>query len=136
MNYQVVIDYINRKYGKDVKKSVMYDRIAEWRHWLEGNVKGFHEFHKKMDLNDDTKSVKLHRHKTNMLLKGSEDWASILLNEKTRIVIEDEKSQEFVMGKDEISGVFGTMISGGMRMNWWRLPGGAVQAPSRYMSAR
>ena len=107
MNYQVIIDYINRKYQKDVKKSVMYDHIAEWRHWLEGNVKGFHDFHKKMDLNDNEKSVKLHRHKTNMLLKGSEDWASILLNEKTRIVIEDEKSNEFVMGRDEISGVFG-----------------------------
>lgn len=107
MNYQVIIDYINRKYQKDVKKSVMYDHIAEWRHWLEGNVKGFHDFHKKMDLNDNEKSVKLHRHKTNMLLKGSEDWASILLNEKTRIVIEDERSNEFVMGRDEISGVFG-----------------------------
>ena len=107
MNYQLIIDYINRKYGKDVKKSVMYDHIAEWRHWLEGNVKNFHEFYKKMDLNDNDNKVKLHRHKTNMLLKGSEDWASILLNEKTRIVIEDENSNEFVMGKDELSGVFG-----------------------------
>ena len=107
MNYQLVIDYINRKYDKDVKKSIMYDKIAQWRHWLEGNVPNFHEFHKKMDLNDNEKQAKLHRHKTNMLLKGSEDWASILLNEKTRIVIEDEASNEFVMGKDEISGVFG-----------------------------
>ena len=107
MNYQLVIDYINRKYNKDVKKSCMYDHITQWRHWLEGNVKDFHVFTKKMDLNDNTKIVKVHRHKTNMLLKGSEDWASILLNEKTRIVIEDDASNEFVMGKDEISGVFG-----------------------------
>lgn len=107
MNYQLVIDYINRKYGKDVKKSVMYDHIAQWRQWLEGNVRNFHDFNKKMDLNDNEKVAKIHRHKTNMLLKGSEDWASILLNEKTRIVIEDNASNEFVMGKDEISGVFG-----------------------------
>ena len=107
MNYQVIIDYINSKYDKDVKKSVMYDHIAEWRCWREGKVKNFHEFYKKMDLNDNQSKVKLHRHKTNMLLKGSEDWASILLNEKTRIVIEDEQSNAFVMGKDEISGVFG-----------------------------
>ena len=107
MNYQLIIDYINRKYDKDVKKSVLYDHIAEWRHWLEGNVKNFHEFYKKMDLNDNNNRMKLHRHRTNMLLKGSEDWASILLNEKTRIVIEEEKSNEFVMGKDEFSGVFG-----------------------------
>ena len=107
MNYQLIIDYINRKYDKDVKKSCMYDHIIQWRHWLEGNVKNFHEFNKKMDLNDNEKVVKVHRHKTNMLLKGSEDWASILLNEKTRIVIDDDASNEFVMGKDEISGVFG-----------------------------
>ncbi len=42
-----------------------------------------------------------------MLLKGSEDWASILLNEKTQIIIEDKPSQKFVMGDDQISGVFG-----------------------------
>lgn len=107
MNYQTVIDYINRKYNKDIKKSVMYDKIADWRHWLEGNVKGFHEYERKMDLNDNTSYQKVKRHRTNMLLKGAEDWASILLNEKTRIVIEDDKSNEFVMGKDEISGVFG-----------------------------
>ena len=107
MNYQNIIDYINKKYNKDVKKSVMYDKVAEWRHWLEGNVKGFHEYEKKMDLNDNSSYQKEKRHKTNMLLKGSEDWASILLNEKTRIVIDDDASNEFVMGKDEISGVFG-----------------------------
>lgn len=107
MNYQLIIDYINRKYDKDVKKSVMYDKIAEWRQWLEGNVRNFHEFHKKMDLNDNNNNVKLIRNRTNMLLKGSEDWASILLNEKTRIVIEDKASNNFVMGDDEISGVFG-----------------------------
>ena len=107
MNYQNVIDYINRKYNKDVKKSVMYDKVAEWRNWLEGNVRGFHEYEKKMDLNDNDSYQKVKRHRTNMLLKGAEDWASILLNEKTRIVIDDEASNEFVMGKDEISGVFG-----------------------------
>ena len=107
MNYQLVIDYINKKYDKDIKPSVMYDKIQTWKQWLEGNVRKFHSFEKKMDLNDNEHTMTLHRHKTNMLLKASEDWASILLNEKTRIVIDDEKSSEFVMGKDEISGVFG-----------------------------
>ena len=107
MNYQVIIDYINRKYDKNVKRSVMYDKIAEWRHWLEGDVKGFHDFYKKTDLNDNERKSHLKRNRTNMLLKGAEDWASILLNEKTRITIDHKKSQKFVMGDDEISGVFG-----------------------------
>ncbi len=69
-------------------------------------MKGFHSYYQKIDLASNTKK-KLYRHKTNMLLKGSEDWASILLNEKTQIIIEDKPSQKFVMGDDQISGVFG-----------------------------
>lgn len=107
MNYQLVINYINKRYGKDVKISPMYEKINQWREWIDGNVHGFHTFHKKIDLNDDSKAVPLHRHRTNMLLKGAEDWASILMNEKTRIIIGDENSSKFVMGDDEISGVFG-----------------------------
>ena len=107
MNYQVIIDYINREYDKDIKQSVMYDHIAQWRHWLEGDVKGFHDFYKKTDLNNNEQKTHLKRNRTNMLLKGAEDWASILLNEKTRITIDHKKSQLFVMGEDEISGVFG-----------------------------
>lgn len=106
MKQSVVVDYINRTYGKQVKVSPMYPLIENWRAWLEGNVKGFHSYYQKINLSSNTKK-KLYRHKTNMLLKGSEDWASILLNEKTQIVIEDEPSQRFVMGDDQISGVFG-----------------------------
>lgn len=107
INYQLVIDYINKTYDRNVKKSVMYDKISMWKAWLEGTVEGFHTFHKKMDLNDENKVSTLHRNRTNMLLKGAEDWASILLNEKTRVTIDDKQSELFVMGEDQISGVFG-----------------------------
>ncbi len=107
MNHQIIIDYINQHYGRELKRSPMYERINAWREWLEGDVKGFHTYMMKTDLTDPTQQRKMHRHKTNMLLKGAEDWASILLNEKTRIAIEDENSQRFVMGEDETGGVFG-----------------------------
>ena len=107
MNHQIVIDYINKNYGRQLKKSVMYDKIEMWRTWLEGNVRGFHTYYMKTDLADGKKRKKMRRNKTNMLLKGAEDWASILMNEKTEIVIDDEKSRNFVMGEDEISGVLG-----------------------------
>jgi A118 family predicted phage portal protein len=42
-----------------------------------------------------------------MAKKVCEDWASILLNEKTHVVIGDEKASEFVQGKRETDGVFG-----------------------------
>ena len=107
INYQLIIDYINKEYDRDLKRSPMYEQISKWRQWLEGDVKGFHTYKMKTDLTDGKKKRTMHRHKTNMLLKGSEDWASILLNEKTEVVIDDEPSQRFVMGDDVISGVFG-----------------------------
>ena len=39
--------------------------------------------------------------------KVCEDWASILLNEKTQIVIDDKTSSEFVQGEDGTGGIFG-----------------------------
>lgn len=107
MKHQVVIDYINNTFGRDIKRSPMYDQISIWRDWLEGNVKGFHTYEMKTDLTDDNQTHKVRRHKTNMLLKGSEDWASILMNEKTEIIIDDERAKNFVMGEDLTGGVFG-----------------------------
>ena len=108
MNHQIIIDYINKTYGRDLRPSPMYNMIEIWRGWLEGTVKGFHTYWMKTDITDKNKGKrKMRRHRTNMLLKGSEDWASILMNEKTNIFIDDEASQKFVMGDDIISGVFG-----------------------------
>jgi A118 family predicted phage portal protein len=106
MNQKQAVEAISKLTGRDIVVSPMYGKINEWREWLEGNVKGFHEYYQKTNLSNNH-FTKLKRHKTNMLLKGSEDWASILLNEKTQIIIEDEPSQRFVMGDDQISGVFG-----------------------------
>ena len=106
MNQQQVIEIISKEFGITAKVSPMYAKIEEWRAWLEGNVKGFHEYEQLVDLSEK-KYTKLHRHKTNMLLRGSEDWASILLNEKTHISIEDDKSARWLMGEDMISGILG-----------------------------
>ena len=39
--------------------------------------------------------------------KVCEDWASILLNSKTKIVIEDKNANIFVQGEKETSGILG-----------------------------
>ena len=106
MNQQQVIEIISKEFGITAKVSPMYAKIEEWRAWLEGNVKGFHEYEQLVDLSEK-KYTKLHRHKTNMLLRGSEDWASILLNEKTHIEIENDASARWLLGDDLISGVLG-----------------------------
>ena len=106
MNQAQVIKILNKHFGLDVVISPMYKKIEEWRHWLDGTVAGFHEYEQLTDISSK-KYTKLKRHKTNMLLRGAEDWASILLNEKTHIQIDDPTSLRWLLGEDLISGVFG-----------------------------
>ena len=106
MNHAVVADFLSKRYGVSIPVSPMYGMVATWRDWLEGNVKGFHSYSIKSDLVKNT-TRKVRRHRTNMLQQAANDWASILLNEKTRIVVDDNSSKLWLMGEDEYSGVLG-----------------------------
>jgi len=104
MNIQYVIDSIKKITGRQLSKSPMYEKIAEWRHWLEGTVDGFHEYSAMTDLVNN-KYTKIKRHKTDMLKRGSEDWASFLLNEKTRIELDNKPSEVWLQGEDGKGGI-------------------------------
>ena len=104
MNQAAVAEFLSKKYGISVPVSPMYGMVQEWRQWLEGNVKGFHTYYLTSDLTTN-KRRKVRRNKTNMLLRASEDWASILLNEKTQIVVEDKPSADWLIGDEDFPGV-------------------------------
>ena len=104
MNIQFVIDAIKTVDSRILSKSPMYEKIAEWRHWLEGTVDGFHEYTAMTDLINN-KYTKIKRHKTDMLKRGAEDWASFLLNEKTRIELGDKPSEKWLQGEDGQGGI-------------------------------
>lgn len=106
MNQKQAVDAISKITGRDIVVSPMYAKINEWREWLEGNVKGFHEYYQKTNLSKNH-FTKLKRHKTNMLLRGSEDWASILLNEKTQIELGSVPSEVWLYGAEQTGGIFG-----------------------------
>lgn len=110
MNQAVVADFLNKQYGISIPVSPMYGYIETWRQWLEGNVKGFHSYDIVSNLVEGTHR-KVRRHRTNMLQRAANDWAAILLNEKTRIVVDDKSSEVWLMGDneddDENGGVFG-----------------------------
>lgn len=106
MNHEAVVKFLNRRYGISVPVSPMYGMIETWRAWLEGNVKGFHEYNIVSNLTTNT-TRKVRRNRTNMLQRAANDWAAMLLNEKTQIVVEDQTSEKWLMGDDEISGVLG-----------------------------
>lgn len=66
--------------------------IANWLEWYTGNVKSFHNY----TVYNGKKQVAMKRLTLNMAKRVCEDWANLLLNEKTDITISDNHSQEIV----------------------------------------
>lgn len=80
-----------------------YERIQEWQDWWKGFHKPFHEF---QELAGDRKKTRK-LYSMGMAKKVCEDWAAILLNEKTEIVVADAVSNAFLQGEDGTGGVLG-----------------------------
>ena len=102
MNISSVIDYLNEKYGFDLD-SAYYTYIDVWKKWWEGYYEPFHEFqevHGKKRLQRKLYSLKMGK-------KVCEDWASILMNDRTKIIAADNQNQEFLFGKDQTGGICG-----------------------------
>ena len=102
MNIATVIEYLNKSKGYNIPSNY-YEKIDTWRDWWEGFHKPFHEY---TEVNGENR-IKRKLFTLKMAKKVCEDWASILLNEKTQIVIDDKASSEFVQGEDGTGGVFG-----------------------------
>mgnify|MGYP000926529402 CR=1 FL=1 len=102
MNIGTIIDYLNKNKGYNIP-SEYYGNISVWRNWWKGFHKPFHEF---TEVNGENR-IKRKLFTLKMAKKVCEDWASILLNEKTQIVIDDKASSEFAQGEDGTGGVFG-----------------------------
>ena len=100
MNINTVIEYLNKQRGYDLS-GAYYSDIHDWTAWWKGFYKPFHEF---VEVNGE-QPIKRQMYTLKMAKKVCEDWASILLNEKTEIVMEDKTSSEFVQGKDGTGGI-------------------------------
>lgn len=69
-----------------------YSKVAEWKSWYQGNVKGFHSYR----VRNGENVVKCKRYSLGMGKKLCEDWANLLMNEKVQITLEGQREQEFV----------------------------------------
>ncbi len=97
-----VIQFLNNNFGCELSDGY-YKYIDYWTDWWRGFYKPFHSF-------SETNGIRIiHRdiYSLKMAKKVCEDWASILLNEKTRIVIADKKASDFIQGEKETGGIFG-----------------------------
>lgn len=69
-----------------------YEKVAEWKSWYQGNVKGFHNYR----VRNGESVVNCKRYSLGMGKKLCEDWANLLMNEKVQITLEGNKEQEFI----------------------------------------
>lgn len=83
-----------------------YKNIDYWDQWWKNDVPKFHTY-KATDINRNL--MELTRKKLGMAKKVAEDWANLLLNDKTFIVVDDDASQLFLSGdkNSQAKGVFG-----------------------------
>lgn len=99
----LAIGYLNKKHGAKLSTEY-YSKIKTWREWWEGYVEGFHSY---KQLGADKKPRKREIYRLGMAKRVCEDWAALLLNEKTSVSVEHANSSLFLQGEDGMGGVFG-----------------------------
>lgn len=104
INIANIIAWINRKRGLKLS-SGYYSNITLWESWWRGYVRDFHRFREVRG----TGTVERELYSLKMAKKVCEDWASILLNDKTEIVVDDKTSGDFLLGSDGTGGILGTL---------------------------
>ncbi len=98
----LVLDHLNKQYNSNISAEY-YNKIDEWVHWWEG----FYEpFHRRKEWNGE-KLTERELYTLRMAKKVCEDWAAVLLNEKTTLAVDDKASSLFMMGEDGTGGVLG-----------------------------
>ena len=102
INIASIIDYLNKELGCSLDSSD-YRQIKEWEDWWRGYHEPFHHF---KEVNGQ-KLLDRDMYTLKMAKKVCEDWAAILLNEKTELVLDDKASSGFLLGKDGTGGVLG-----------------------------
>ncbi len=97
-----IIEFVRKKYGCAVSGE-FYAQIDIWKSWWKGYYQPFHDY----TVFNGLKRIKRKFYTLEMGRKVCQDWASILLNEKTECIISDKSASEFVQGKRGNKGVFG-----------------------------
>lgn len=103
MNYSTILKCLREYFGAEVTDDGMIPLIEKWREWYSGSAEGFH----RIFINNGLSTVSREMFRLNMAKRVCEDWANLLLNEKTLISISNGNSEEFVCGKNGKGGVLG-----------------------------
>jgi len=98
-----IIEYLAAVHGIRAP-GAFYSKIAEWDAWRRGFYKPFHTF---MEGRAAGLPVARELYRLNMAQKICEDWASLILGEKTYIHAADETASRWLSGEDGEHGFIG-----------------------------
>lgn len=101
----LVVGYLNKKFNTNISTEY-YTDIRNWRLWWEGYVESVHSYR---ELGVDGTARKRELYRLGMAKRITEDWAALLLNEKTTIVTEDNNSSKWLLGDDSEQGTGGVL---------------------------
>lgn len=99
----LAIGYLNKKHKAKIS-TTYYDNVKTWRAWWEGYVKEVHSY-RELGVDHAPRQRTLYR--LGMAKRVCEDWAALLLNEKTTLTVEHSPSSLFLQGEDGTGGVLG-----------------------------
>ncbi|MBQ6052547.1 MAG: phage portal protein [Clostridia bacterium] len=98
MNYSAILRCLREYFGADVSDDGMAALIEKWREWYSGSSEGFH----RILLNNGLSTVSRQMFTLHMAKRVCEDWANLLLNEKTYIVLSDKNASDFINGPNGV----------------------------------
>lgn len=107
MNIQHFINYLNKQKGWAIE-GAYYSQITAWRDWWRG---WFEPFHTVREMNLRGQLCKRPMYRLRMPKRACEDWASLLLNEKTTLTVQDAAAARWLLGEDadQTGGVLGVL---------------------------
>lgn len=99
----LIINWLNAEFGYKISKDY-YKNIEIWKQWWQGFYEPFHRI--VFDNGKNRRSRDMYTMK--MAKKICEDWASLLINDKTVIKLEDDHTSEWLQGETQNGGVLGS----------------------------
>ena len=99
-----IIENLGYTVSNDLQK--YYSEIDTWMAWWRGFDPEFHRY----KIVSNSHAIVMKRKTMKMAKKVCEDWANLLLNDKTYIEVSDDASQVFLTGDDvdQSGGVLGS----------------------------
>lgn len=82
-------DFLSSNLGRKITCSDNSTHVDEWLEWYKGKVESFHRY----KIYTGKKHIEFLRYTLAMAKKACEDWANLLINEKTDITLSDKSSQ-------------------------------------------